>query len=185
MSASLTQTAFRAFALASIQLYRAWLSPIKGFHCAWGVYAGRDTCSGVGLRAFRRAGWRRGWLLMQRQFDRCALAAEALRAGQGRYRRLAPRAGQRGSCDFDLPGDDCCDVLDCADAVDCSDGRSSPARERRGCRRDCRGCARDWGRCCSPRRSRVEDARERALQRARERQGRRNAAAPPGAQRAT
>ncbi len=188
MSATLTQTAFRAFALASIQFYRAWLWPIKGFRCAWGAYSGRDTCSGIGLRAVRRAGLRRGWLLMQRQFDRCALAAEALRSEAGAYRRLGSRASQQGflDCDVpDLPGTDCCDVLECADVADCSSG-SGRRRERTGsCRRDCRACARDCSGCCSRRRSNIDEARERALERARERHGRRNAAGQGGAQRAT
>ena len=186
MSATLTHRALRAFALASIEFYRTWLSPIKGFRCAWGVYSGRDTCSGIGLRAVRRAGLRRGWLLMQRQFDRCTLAAEVLRTEAGAYRRLGSRASQQGFLDCDVPDADCCDLLECADVADCSTGSSRRRGERTGsCRRDCRACASDCSGCCSRRRSNIDEARERALQRARERHGRRNAAGQPGAQRAT
>lgn len=110
------RTDFAQFAaIGLIQLYRRHLSPRKGYRCAWGVATGRDSCSGVGLRAFRRAGFVGGLILLRRQFDRCALAHEvnAPRA-DGSYRRLLP-AGQRGDCDcgaFDCTPDRGCDITD-------------------------------------------------------------------------
>lgn len=131
-----------AMALAAIRLYRRHVSPRKGFRCAWGVATGRDSCSGVGLRAVRRAGWRRGALLLRRQFDRCLLAgaAPAGATEAGRYRRLRPLAAQRGDCDIGCdgcPDGFCADIavkaFDCLDFADCCDrsGRRNDEVERR------------------------------------------------------
>ena len=131
-----------AMALAAIRLYRRHLSPRKGFRCAWGVATGRDSCSGVGLRAVRRSGWWRGAQLLRRQFDRCLLAgaAQARVADEGRYRRLRPLAAQRGDCDIGCDGcpdgfcgDMAVNAFDCLDFADCSDrsGRRSDEVERR------------------------------------------------------
>ncbi len=169
----------RTLVLAAIRFYRRWLSPRKGFRCAAGLRTGRDSCSDFGLRAFRKAGVWRGLWLMQRQFDRCAVAAAGLRrhtdadAAAGRTLRW----GQRGILDC---GADCgpdCGDFDCGDALDVADcgcdlgnSRSRADRSRRCCRRD--------SRCCpGGGRRREEAALERALARQRERRAR--AAAGP------
>lgn len=147
----------QALVLAAIRFYRAHLSHRKGYHCAWGRAAGRDTCSGVGLRAFRRAGVRRGWALMQRQFDRCTLASTAS-THSGRYRRLRPLAAQRGDCDCGGPD------LDCADG--CGDHRGGRCRPPA-----CGWNLLEFADCCSidcgsgHRQDRAQRARERARQR--------------------
>jgi putative component of membrane protein insertase Oxa1/YidC/SpoIIIJ protein YidD len=127
-----------------IQLYRRHLSHLKGYRCAWGIATGRDSCSGVGLRAFRRVGFVAGLLLLRRQFDRCALARYRVTTAPqaaGSYRRLVP-AGQRGDCDcgaFDCTPDRGCDITDlpsfcnagCCDfPCDRRDNESRAARAR-------------------------------------------------------
>jgi len=129
----------RALAVAAIHGYRRFLSPRKGFRCAFGVHTGRGSCSGVGLRAFRRAGVLRGFGLLRRQFDRCTMAAADLREA-GVYRRLRPPAAQRGDCDVgcdscpdNLCGDavaGACDVLDFADCCDRDKRREADVRRR-------------------------------------------------------
>lgn len=123
--------------LGAIRFYRKHLSHRKGYRCAYGMATGRSTCSTVGLRAFRRAGAWRGLLLLNRQFDRCAMAREdLLEADSGRYARLARPMGRRaaqagvvdcGGCD--APGCDApscelptCDVPSC-DIPSCRLGR--------------------------------------------------------------
>lgn len=107
--------ALRAAALATVHFYRKNLSALKGYRCAYGQATGRGTCSGVGLRGFQRAGFFKGLALLQRQFDRCALAAHAQAGPEadddtGGYARLHPLAqhGQGGFIDCD-PG---CDIVD-------------------------------------------------------------------------
>lgn len=122
-----------SLAVWAIRLYRSKLSPRKGWRCAHGQLTGASTCSSVGLRAFRRAGWIGGYALLRRQFDRCAIAAEELgsrrgprapseqaSAAQGVYRRLAPSGSRASQAGFvDCGG---CDGLDCSgcDMPDCS-----------------------------------------------------------------
>lgn len=131
--------------IAMIKLYRAHLSPRKGYRCAWGLVTGRDSCSGIGLRGFRRAGFIAGAHLLQRQFDRCALSRVAMLDGQAggaaSHRQRLP-AGQRGDCDcavFDCtpdPGLDitdlsrCCDVSCCDSPCDRRNSESRAARAR-------------------------------------------------------
>ncbi len=128
--------------VAGIRFYRKHLSHRKGYRCAYGAATGRSTCSTVGLRAFRRAGAWRGLLLLNRQFDRCALASESLRETRGSarddgpyvrlVRPVGPRAAQAGfvdcggcdapSCDIptcDMPS---CEVPTC-DTRTCHAGR--------------------------------------------------------------
>jgi uncharacterized protein len=57
--------------LASIGFYRRFLSPYKGFRCAYGAVYGRGSCSDVVLRVARRYGGLRAFQLSWRQAARC------------------------------------------------------------------------------------------------------------------
>ncbi|MCP5283758.1 MAG: membrane protein insertion efficiency factor YidD [Burkholderiaceae bacterium] len=50
----------RQIAIALIRGYKRFLSPAKGFNCAYRVYCGRASCSTFGIRAIRRFGTYRG-----------------------------------------------------------------------------------------------------------------------------
>lgn len=106
-------------AIMGIRVYRKYLSPLKGYKCASGLLGGKSTCSVVGLRIFKKTDLIKGIALLNRQFDKCALAALELNARreQGVYKRLAPMGGLRrsqggfldcGGCD--APG---CDAPSC------------------------------------------------------------------------
>ncbi len=115
----------RRLLLAAILCYQRWVSPRKGFVCAYRVHAGRASCSTLGYRAVRRHGVFTGLGLLRERMARCGAA----------YRRHHPLppgpAGQRGFCDAgcDAPGDGCdlpghgaagCDDgPGCADCTDC------------------------------------------------------------------
>lgn len=99
----------RVLALAAIRYYQRYLSPLKGFHCAYCSATGRATCSNFGYRAINRHGVWIGLALLKRRTQRCAEAAHRLQA----QRRRAPLL-QRGDCDPGclggvdiLPGPDC------------------------------------------------------------------------------
>lgn len=108
----------RKLALAAIRGYQRYLSPHKGFCCAYRAHTGRAGCSELGYRAIRRYGVFSGLGLVRQRTARCADV----------HRRCAtwkrPPASQRGDCDFpcncDLPGADALsDALDWADVCNC------------------------------------------------------------------
>lgn len=99
--------------LAAITFYQRWLSPHKGFVCAWRFHTGRASCSEYARRIVRRCGALALWVALPRQFDRCkgAHAARALRTDDRRHRSgsCSQRAAERCG--------DACDVVDCVDAA--------------------------------------------------------------------
>lgn len=105
----------KQIALAAIRLYQRYLSPHKGFRCAYSVYSGRSGCSGVGYRAIRRYGLWRGYLILRRRLEKCGIAHRRL------HGRSLAMQGQAGFCDVpcDVPCD--LDFMDIAGEVcDCS-----------------------------------------------------------------
>lgn len=126
---------FRSTALGAIRLYQRWVSPHKGFVCAYRVHTGHCSCSQLGYRAIRRFGVGKGWLVLRQRTALCGVA----------HRRHAPapprpRARERGDCAFDLP----CDLdftpsagkLDVWDACSCCDTGSCDWPDRKNKRRE-------------------------------------------------
>src|SRR3989442_1535488 len=60
--------------------YRRFISPYKGFRCAYGVVSGRGSCSDVALRITRRFGAGRMLRLSRLQAARCKDAFLALQS---------------------------------------------------------------------------------------------------------
>lgn len=92
----------RNLLLAAIRFYKRFLSPFKGFSCAYRVHTGRASCSTLGYRAVRRYGVWKGLALIDQRTWLCGVA----------HRRYAPPMpkrfhGQRGNCDPH------CDVSGC------------------------------------------------------------------------
>ena len=65
-------------ALMCIGGYQRYLSPYKGYRCAYHAATGRASCSRHAQRVIDRAGVWYGLRLLHRRFERCALAAAAL-----------------------------------------------------------------------------------------------------------
>lgn len=55
--------------------YRRFLSPIKGYRCAYARTTGGPSCSDVALDAFRSSGFSEGLKSTERQFYRCHAVA--------------------------------------------------------------------------------------------------------------
>lgn len=129
----------RWLVLAMIRVYKRYISPYKGFGCAYRIHTGHPSCSTLGYRAIRRYGVWRGWALLRQRTYLCGVA----------HRRYSPAppglsvsppsvalSAQRGVCDAgcDLPdvsvGTHCdfannaISICDCADACDCDWGDS-------------------------------------------------------------
>ena len=121
----------RTLALAAIRLYQRFVSPHKGFACAYRVHTGRCSCSQLGFRAIRRFGVTKGWGLLRQRTGLCGVAHR-------RFTPLRPRppARERGDCDlpcdFDIspsPGKwGWCDFLSCCDFGSCG---GSDAKKKR------------------------------------------------------
>jgi putative component of membrane protein insertase Oxa1/YidC/SpoIIIJ protein YidD len=120
----------RRVLLLFIRIYQVYLSPYKGFRCAYGTRAGRRSCSTFGFAALDRHGVIVGLLLLRRRFRKCADAADMT------VMRTRFPTHQAGHCD--LPIGDCdfghgchtSDLLDCAPCDDCGSTERSRRRVR-------------------------------------------------------
>ena len=117
---------FRRFALAAIRAYQRYLSPHKGFSCAYRCTTGRASCSMLGYRAIRRHGVHAGLAILRMRTHRCGVAAARHRATARRPHRL-----QRGDCDLgcDAGSWDICSGI--VDGVSCCDCGSCDWRRKR------------------------------------------------------
>ena len=97
----------RQFVLGAIRAYQRYVSPYKGFCCAYRTHTGRSSCSQLGYRAVRRFGVLSGLRLIRQRTFLCGVAHRRHRASIQR----APQS-QRGACDLacDVPCDLNCDV---------------------------------------------------------------------------
>lgn len=128
----------RGIVLAAIRAYQRYLSPHKGFRCAYRLHTGRASCSTLGYRAVRSRGVFTGLALIRERTSRCGELQRRHRPPSKR-----PPAGQRGDCDLpcdcDLPSGRglarACDFLSCCDCGSCDwprRGQSQPTRRRPG-----------------------------------------------------
>ncbi len=131
----LLAAALKWLALLLIRGYQRWLSPYKGYSCAYRVYTGsHEGCSGYGLRVIRRYGVFTGYGLLQRRMQRCAKAAWRVRKQQQLQRMMAASMRtQTGHCDLPVPDCDVGDVLDCIpdSCPGCGSSRDSKPKRKR------------------------------------------------------
>lgn len=120
--------------MLAISAYQRFISPYKGFGCAYRVHTGCQSCSVLGYRAIRRFGVIDGVALLRQRFLRCGVAHERHHAFISRVHR------QRGICDLscDMPSCDLpCDIdmpHSVSDAISCCDCASCDCGSRRSSR---------------------------------------------------
>lgn len=78
-------------AVGGIELYQRYISPYKGYRCAYGVHVGGPSCSEYGKRAISDNGVMVGTVLLFRRFQECGQAAM-------RARNNPVRAGECSDC---------------------------------------------------------------------------------------
>jgi putative component of membrane protein insertase Oxa1/YidC/SpoIIIJ protein YidD len=126
----------KTLALAAITLYQRYLSPYKGFVCAFRVHTGRDGCSAYGKRVIARYGLRQGLTLLRRRLAACS----DVHHHQPPARTSMRYRAQAGHCDpgCDVPhlscdSGDACKAVDlftnCCDLSSCGDWRSGRRRK--------------------------------------------------------
>jgi putative component of membrane protein insertase Oxa1/YidC/SpoIIIJ protein YidD len=128
----------RGLALVMIRFYQRFISPYKGFRCAYCAFTGNASCSALGYRAIRRFGAVRGVQVLRGRLVKCGVA----------YRRysvptttlLNREAGfcdcdpggcdLPGSCDGPDGGKSCLNKLHCLECADCGWGSEKKKRTR-------------------------------------------------------
>ncbi|MBY0446164.1 MAG: membrane protein insertion efficiency factor YidD [Burkholderiales bacterium] len=114
----------RFILLLFIQIYKKYLSPYKGFSCAYHAHTGRASCSTLGLRTIRRHGAFAGLVILRQRMHRCG---QVYRQHTPLQRR--PAIAQRGDCDCDLPsGISFSDAFEC---LNCCNGCDWPKRKQK------------------------------------------------------
>jgi putative component of membrane protein insertase Oxa1/YidC/SpoIIIJ protein YidD len=106
--------------LKGIRLYQRYVSPRKGFACAYRIHTGGQSCSSFGFRAIERHGLTRGLKLLRRRLDLCAWHHYRERnAALARPPAVVRQAGfvYLGSDDGCAPG---CSLGECALAENCA-----------------------------------------------------------------
>lgn len=129
----------RRAVLLAIRLYQRYLSPYKGFSCAYRVHTGHASCSALGYRAVRRHGIFRGLGLLNERTYRCGVVHRRHHPAPIRH-----HASQRGDCDpgCDLPchcelpdgkglAARVCDVMECCECADCGWSERRDKEKRR------------------------------------------------------
>ncbi len=99
----------RAIILATISAYQRYISPHKGFCCAYRAHTGRQSCSALGFRAVRRYGAILGLSVLRHRLYLCGVAHRRYSVPRRPHFR-----SQQGFCDIggcDLPCDANCDFL--------------------------------------------------------------------------
>ena len=130
----------KALALGLIKAYQRFLSPYKGYHCAFRVHLDAASCSSYALQAIQRWGLLAGLRIAGRRTALCSALVHQLRAERDLAGRRARMHAQSGFCDPGCDASDCsiadaggcgCDALDlCSFAGDCGGGERSRAPQR-------------------------------------------------------
>jgi uncharacterized protein len=112
-------------ALIAISFYQRYLSPYKGFCCAYRVYTHRASCSALGYKAIQQKGLFTGLGILQMRFERCKAALTALRAQHSEHQSKnwptlkqfsngnslsSAKRSQAGDCDPGIA--DCCTTIE-------------------------------------------------------------------------
>ncbi len=129
-----------ASASAAIGMYQRYISPHKGFCCAYRVHTGRRSCSAYALGIVDKVGALALFKALPRQFARCKAAALAVALAKIAEEKR-DHWGEACDSSFDI-GEiacDCSDSLNLGDGLgSCGDGAASGCAEGAG---GCAGCS--------------------------------------------
>ena len=106
--------------LQGIAFYQKFISPRKGYRCAYGVLNNTHGCSGAVKAIIKEKGVMAGWSDINSQFNNCKAAAETLQAQSGckkKRRSCKSRFKREASCGSGNCGSGC-HVPDCGDCGD-------------------------------------------------------------------
>lgn len=101
----------RFLSIGGIKLYQKFISPRKGFGCAYRIKHGGTGCSGAIIKIIEENSvfeWRK---LIRERFDNCTKAAQELKKEKNKKCKKCKNIGG-DACDFG------CDVFDGCDGCD-------------------------------------------------------------------
>lgn len=104
----------RLAGLAFINGYQRYLSPRKGYRCAYGVLHQDGTCSSIGKNLMREHGVLGFFRLMPTQFAACKAAALALRQDDAERRARRETMLDRCATSLDV-GELGCEAISCCE----------------------------------------------------------------------
>jgi uncharacterized protein len=110
----------RILALRAIHAYQRYVSPHKGFCCAYRSITGRLSCSNFSARAIEKTGIIAGICLTFRRMRRCSSVYAEFHSSVHRTTRLGEHLNhQSGHCDLPIEGcaSDALSQADCATCV--------------------------------------------------------------------
>jgi uncharacterized protein len=121
-------------ALLAIRTYQQFISPYKGFCCAYKAHTGRESCSQLGYRAIQLYGMFHGLRVLDRRLYLCGIVSRRTSPVYKRKHR-----NQRGDCDpgcsggCDLPNDgSCASPLDALQCLNCGGGSDKSKKKNKG-----------------------------------------------------
>jgi putative component of membrane protein insertase Oxa1/YidC/SpoIIIJ protein YidD len=99
-------------ALATILIYQKYISPFKGFSCAYRAYTGQLSCSAHGYKSIERYGIFIGLKLIRRRLKKCRLKyRNHVSVIELEKNRMVYMRHQAGFCDADCDIG-VCDIID-------------------------------------------------------------------------
>lgn len=101
--------------LLLITFYQQYLSPLKGYRCAYASLHGGHSCSAVVKNIVADKGVFAGYVDIRHQFEQCTLAYNEIQKSEKKKKQK--KKEDKGDCS-------CLDVIDCVPIPSCK-GKSS------------------------------------------------------------
>jgi len=95
----------RKIAILMINFYQRFLSPVKGFRCAYGALHGKGTCSQIVKDIVRHEGVFKGWPKIKQQFNNCKSAYLQLQDNPDLDKGKKKKKRKCDNCDCPSPCD--------------------------------------------------------------------------------
>lgn len=119
INALLMEEAMKKIALLSIRFYQNFISPRKGFRCAYGVVNDTYGCSGHVKEIIDAHGLLKGIPLIKNQFKQCKQASIELKKRKNNPKKKSRKCNDVVSnCCIDPDISDCCVDHDCCNVFD-------------------------------------------------------------------
>jgi putative component of membrane protein insertase Oxa1/YidC/SpoIIIJ protein YidD len=107
------------FTDSAIGAYQRYLSPYKGFCCAYRAHTGKRSCSSYGRAIVQKLGLFAFLTSLPRQFERCKLAYQKLMASKVLMLANAAPSNPKKKKNNDYGDCSPCDVVDAASNLPC------------------------------------------------------------------
>ena len=110
----------KSFVIFIINLYQKYISPYKGYKCAYGVYHQNGTCSTIIKSHIQKYGVIKAYPMVMGQFDACKIAYLYIQEeSNNKENEKDENSSQGNSCYGCIPGVGDCGVIDACDVGSC------------------------------------------------------------------